>query len=111
MNEFSGVIQDGNSVKIDLGIVHCIPPGGACNEVIVAIRPEDVALSREPSGQKNEFSAQLLSRLFLGDITVYELSADGQKIRGKTAGVDRRLEPGNSVYVRLPAEKLKIFPK
>jgi iron(III) transport system ATP-binding protein len=111
MNEFSGMIQDGDSVKAALGIVHCTPPDGASKEVIVAIRPEDVTLSREPSGQKNEFSAQLLARLFLGDITVYDLSSNGQKIRGKTAGVDRRLEPGNSVYVRLPPEKLKIFPK
>ena len=111
MNEFSGVIQDANTVKTALGIVHCTPPDGASKEVVVAIRPEDIALSREPSAQKNEFSAQLLSRLFLGDITVYDLSANGQKIRGKTAGVDRRLEPGNSVYLRLPAEKLKIFPK
>ena len=111
MNQFPGIIQNANSVKIDLGIVHCTPPDGASKEVIAAIRPEDVALSREPSGQKNEFAGQLTSRLFLGDITVYDLSANGQKIRGKTAGVDRRLEPGNSVYVRLPAEKLKIFPK
>jgi iron(III) transport system ATP-binding protein len=111
MNQFPGIIQNANSVKIDLGIVHCTPPDGASKEVIAAIRPEDVALSREPSGQENEFAAQLTSRLFLGDITVYDLSANGQKIRGKTAGVDRRLEPGNSVYVRLPPEKLKIFPK
>jgi iron(III) transport system ATP-binding protein len=111
MNEFPGVIQNGNSVKTALGIVHCTPPAGASKELIVAIRPEDIALSREPSGQKNEFSAQLLSRLFLGDITVYDLSANGQKIRGKTAGIDRRLEPGNSVYLRLPAEKLKIFQR
>ncbi len=76
--------------------------------------PSDLRTSRcreSPAAQKNEFSAQLLARLFLGDITVYDLSANGQKIRGKTAGVDRRLEPGNSVYVRLPAEKLKIFPE
>ena len=111
MNQFPGTILDGNCVKIELGIVHCSPPDGASREVIVAIRPEDIALSRERSGQANEFSAQLLSRLFLGDITVYDLSANGQKIRGKTAGVDRGLEPGNSVYVRLAAEKLKIFPK
>jgi len=111
MNQFPGIIQNANSVKIGLGIVHCTPPDGASKEVIVAIRPEDVALSHEPSGQNNEFSAQLLARLFLGDITVYDLSGNGQKIRGKTAGVDRRLEPGNSVYVRLPPEKLKVFPK
>src|SRR5437867_10913472 len=69
------------------------------------------SLSREPSGCANEFSAQLVSRLFLGDITLYHLSATGNKLRGKTAGTDRQLEPGSSIYVRLPAEKLKIFPK
>jgi iron(III) transport system ATP-binding protein len=111
MNQFPGMILDGNSVKIGLGIVHCTPPDGASREVIVAIRPEDVALSREPSGDNNEFPAQLVSRLFLGDITLYHLSAHGTKVSGKTAGVDRPLEPGNSVYVRLAAEKLKIFPK
>ena len=111
MNEFPGVIQDRSSVKTDLGVVQCAPPDGASKEVILSIRPEDVGLSREPSGEINEFSAQLLSRLFLGDITVYDLSANGRKIRGKTAGIDRRLEPGNPVYLRLPAEKLKIFPK
>jgi ABC-type Fe3+/spermidine/putrescine transport system ATPase subunit len=63
-------------------------------------------------GSMNEFPgmAQLVSRLFLGDITLYHLSAHGIKLSGKTAGVDTQLEPGSSVYVRLPAEKLKIFP-
>ena len=79
--------------------------------MIVAIRPEDVSLSREPSGLKNEFPAQLVSQLFLGDITLYYLSAKGKNLRGKTAGTDQQLEPGSSVYVRLPREKLKIFPK
>jgi len=93
------------------GVLNCVSPNGAVKEVIVAIRPEDVSLSREPTGQSNEFPAQLVSRLFLGDITLYHLSAHGTKVSGKTAGVDRPLEPGNSVYVRLAAEKLKIFPK
>jgi iron(III) transport system ATP-binding protein len=111
MNELTGVIRDAGSVTIDWGVLYCAPPAGTTKEVIVTIRPEDVALSPEPSGQENEFSAQLLARLFLGDITVYDIAVNGRKIRAKTAGVDRRLEPGNSLYVRLPAEKLKIFPK
>jgi iron(III) transport system ATP-binding protein len=111
MNEFPGMIRDGGSVTIDLGVLNCVSPNGAVKEVIVAIRPEDVSLSPEPTGQSNEFPAQLVSRLFLGDITLYHLSAHGMKMSGKTAGVDTQLEPGRSVYVRLPAEKLKIFPK
>jgi iron(III) transport system ATP-binding protein len=111
MNEFEGVLQSENCVKIDLGLVNCTVPNGTAKEVIVAIRPEDVSLSREPRGLINEFPAELVSQLFLGDITVYQLSANGQKLRGKTAGTDRQLEPGSSIYVRLPVEKLKIFPK
>jgi len=111
MNEFEGAVQNDGCINSALGALHCVIPNGVVGEVIVAIRPEDVFLSREPSGCANEFSAQLVSRLFLGDITLYHLSASGNKLRGKTAGTDRQLEPGSSIYVRLPVEKLKIFPK
>jgi hypothetical protein len=43
--------------------------------------------------------------------TLYHLCADGAKLRAKTAGVHQQLEPGSNIYVRLPPEKLKIFPK
>jgi iron(III) transport system ATP-binding protein len=111
MNEFEGAIQSDGSVRIALGAVKCVVPNRTVQDVIVAIRPEDVSLSPKPSGLNNEFPAQLLSQLFLGDITLYHLFANGQRVRGKTAGLDRQLEPGSSVYVRLPAEKLKIFPR
>ena len=111
MNEFEGAVQNNGGINIALGALNCVIPNGVTGEVIVAIRPEDVSLSREPHGCTNEFPAQLVSRLFLGDITLYHLSVNGKKLRGKTAGMDRQLEPGSSIYVRLPAEKLKIFPK
>ena len=78
---------------------------------ILAIRPEDVCLSLDRSGLNNEFPAELASQLFLGDITVYQVVADGKKIRSKTSRADQQLEPGSRVYVRFPPEKLKIFPK
>jgi ABC-type Fe3+/spermidine/putrescine transport system ATPase subunit len=111
LNEFPGTVIDGAAVTIAMGILQCAAPTGSVKDVIVAVRPEDVALSREPSGQENEFSAKLVSRSFLGDITLYHLSAAGENLRAKTAGVDHRLEAGSIVYVRLPAGKLKIFPK
>ena len=111
MNQFEGMLQSDGCVNTDLGVIHCTIPNGTSKEVIVAIRPEDVALLHDPSGLSNEFPAQLVSQLFLGDITVYHLSVNGKKLRGKTAGVDRQMESGSAVYVRLPAEKMKIFPK
>ncbi|HEV8342839.1 MAG TPA: ABC transporter ATP-binding protein [Candidatus Binatia bacterium] len=111
MNEFEGIVQDEGHVKTDLGVVHCKVPDGAPREVIVAIRPEDIYLSHDPSGLNNEFSAQLISQLFLGDVTVYQLSANGKKMRGKTTRVDLQLGVRGGVYVRFPAEKVKIFPR
>jgi ABC-type sugar transport system ATPase subunit len=111
MNEFEGTLQSDGCVKTDLGVVSCAVPKGTAKEVIVAIRPEDVSLSREPSGLSNEFPAQLVSQLFLGDMTLCYLSANGTKLRGKTAGLDQQFEPGSSIYVRFPTEKLKIFSK
>jgi ABC-type Fe3+/spermidine/putrescine transport system ATPase subunit len=78
---------------------------------MIAIRPEDVAVSRGPSGMSNEFAAELESKIFLGDITVYNLSINGTKLRGKTTQPDRELVAGSKAHVRLPADKLKIFPR
>lgn len=111
MNEFEGSLQSDDCVKFDLGVVKCRVPNGTAKDVIVAIRPEDVSLSQKPNGLHNEFPAQLVSQLFLGDITLYHLSAAGKKLCCKTAGAEQQLDPGSSVYVRFPAEKLKIFPK
>lgn len=77
----------------------------------IAIRPEDLDLSLTPRGSSNEFSAQLHSQLFLGDVTVYHLTVDGKRLRGKSTRAERDLQPGATIYVRFPAEKLKIFPK
>lgn len=111
MNEFEGSLQSDDCVKFDLGVVKCRVPNGTAKDVIVAIRPEDVSLSQKPDGLHNEFVAQLVSQLFLGDITLYHLSAAGKKLCCKTAGAEQQMAPGSSVYVRFPAEKLKIFPK
>ena len=65
MNEFEGTLQSDGCVNTDLGVdLH--NPNGTAKEVIVAIRPEDVALLHDPSGLSNEFPAQLVSQLFLG---------------------------------------------
>src|SRR5213594_2050119 len=55
MNEFAGTVQNESCVKTDLGMVHCAVPNGAPTDVIVAIRPEDLCLSCDPSGSNNEF--------------------------------------------------------
>ena len=111
MNEFSGIVRDGASISIDLGILECPATNGTGKDVVVAVRPEDVSLSPESTGRTNEFAAKCLSRLFLGDMTVYQLSVNGTQLRCKATGLYRALESGSSVYMRLPPEKLKVFPR
>jgi iron(III) transport system ATP-binding protein len=111
MNEFDGAVESAGRVSVSLGILNCDIPHTGVRNVIVAIRPEDVTISRSPHGQANEFPARIESRTFLGDITVYHLTVNGVRLRGKTSQADRELTAECSVHVHLPAEKLKIFPK
>jgi iron(III) transport system ATP-binding protein len=110
MNAFPGTVEDSRSVRTALGVISCAVPEGMGKEVVVAIRPEDLFIDREGNGALNAFPAEVESRLFLGDVTVYHLSAGDAKLCYKTTA-DPGLEPGGRVYMRLPPEKLKIFPK
>ena len=111
MNEFEGAIQDDGRVKLSFGVVGCAESNGSARDVLVAMRPENVAVSRVPRGLKNEFSAKLVAKLFLGDTTIYQLSISGTKLRAKTSQPDPELTVGSDVHVHLPGEKLKIFPR
>ena len=111
MNEFQGAVQDDGCIKIAFGVVQCAIPDGMPQEVIVAIRPEDIQLSAKPYDSNNEFKAQLVSRLFLGDITVCRVSVNGNQMRGKTTDTGTCLELGSTLYVRFPPEKIKIFAR
>ncbi|HTM09590.1 MAG TPA: ABC transporter ATP-binding protein [Verrucomicrobiae bacterium] len=110
MNAFAGVVADSRSVRTALGIVQCAVPEGIGKEVIVAIRPEDLVVSREVNGAVNAFAAEVESRLFLGDVTVYHLAAGGAKVRFKTTA-DPGFAPGGKIYLKLPPAKLRVFPK
>ena len=110
MNQFAGAVQSDGRIKLNFGVMDCALPRGGATEVIVAIRPEDVAVSRAGGGAKNEFVAELESQIFLGDITVYNLSVNGTKLRAKTTQSNPELTAGSKAHVRLPPGRLKIFP-
>jgi len=110
MNAFPGTVEDSRSIRTALGVVSCVVPEGMGKEVIVAIRPEDLLVSREANGALNAFPAEVESRLFLGDVTVYHLAAGGAKVRFKTTA-DPGFTPRGRVYLNLPAEKVRVFPK
>jgi iron(III) transport system ATP-binding protein len=110
LNELHGTASNGGTIKTRIGDVHCSIPGGMPKEAIVAIRPEDVQLSATPQDASNEFEAELVSLQFLGEMTLCGVSSNGAQLRGKLSSIDPSLDVGSKVYVRLPSEKLKIFP-
>ena len=110
MNEFRGILQSDGTVATDIGVMVCTVPSNASKEVIVAIRPEDVYLSRTSAGLNNEFAGKLASEIFLGDVTIHQLTIHSHELRSKTSKLDQRLQIDDDIYVHLPADKLKIFP-
>ncbi len=109
MNELQGTASEGGGIKTSLGKIDCAIPSGMTKELVVAIRPEDVQVSAQPLGVTNEFEAELVSRLFLGEMTVCCVFSNGTQLRGKVSNADPSLDVGSKVYVRLPSDKLKIF--
>jgi ABC-type sugar transport system ATPase subunit len=76
--------------------------------VSVAIRPEELQIAAAPTGLENEFAAEVLSSTFLGELTVCDVNVNGKTLRFKTT---QSAASARQVYIRLPAEKLKLFAR
>jgi hypothetical protein len=57
---------------------------------------------------ENEFAAEVLASTFLGELTVCDVKVNGKPLRFKTT---QRTALAQQVYIRLPAEKLKLFAR
>ena len=112
INELEGRVDNGGHVQTELGPVVCGRQLGQLRgEVVVAIRPADIFLSAKPTGVVNEFSARLVSQLFLGEIVAFDVMAGGRKLSCKSSNADPALKPGSDVFIRLPEDKIKVFAK
>ena len=107
-NLIDGVVNSAGQVDTDLGKLVCAITDRKLTNVSVAIRPEEMQMTAAPTGLDNEFAAVVLSSTFLGELTVCDLQVSGKTLRFKTtqsAALTRQ------VYIRLPAEKLKLFAR
>jgi len=80
----------------------------AAEQAVVAIRPEELQMAGTPTGLENEFAAEVLASTFLGELTVCDVRVNGRSLRFKTT---QSTAPAQQVYIRLPAEKLKLFAR
>ncbi len=112
INELEGQVKNNGHVQTELGPVACGQQVGRLRgQVVVAIRPSDICLSAIPTGVVNEFAARLVSQLFLGEIVAFDVMAGGKKLSCKSSNADPALKPGSDIFISLPADKIKVFPK
>jgi iron(III) transport system ATP-binding protein len=107
-NLIDGVVSDDGQIDTDLGKLSCPNTDSCSTNVSVAIRPEELLMSPTATGLGNEFAAEVLSSTFLGELTVCDLQINGKKLRFKTT---QSAASARQVYIRLPAEKLKLFAR
>ena len=107
-NLLDGVVKNGGVIETELGPIACAIPDPAFRNVSVAIRPEEIQLSPASTGLENEFAAEVVSSTFLGELTVCDLLVNGRKLRFKTT---QSAPPAQRFFVRLPADKLKLFAR
>ena len=105
-NLIDGVVSNGGQVDTDLGKLTCAISDSKFKNVSIAIRPEELQMATAPTGLENEFAAEVLSSTFLGELTVCDLQVSGKTLRFKTT---QSAALARQVYIRLPAEKLKLF--
>jgi iron(III) transport system ATP-binding protein len=106
-NLLDGVVTNGGEIETTLGKMTCRIPDPKFKSVSIAIRPEELELSAAPSGLENEFAAEVVSSTFLGELTVCDLIVGGKRLRFKST----QSAPAKQIYVRFPAEKLKLFAR
>ena len=107
-NLLDGVVSNGGQIETELGKITCAIPDAKMKNVSVAIRPEEILLSPASTGSENEFAAEVISSTFLGELTVCDLLVNGKKLRFKTT---QSAAPAQRFFVRLPANKLKLFAR
>jgi iron(III) transport system ATP-binding protein len=106
-NLLDGVVKNG-AVACELGQLTCAITDKNLTDVSVAIRPEELQMNPTATGMENEFAAEVLATTFLGELTICDLEVNGRKLRFKTT---QSAAPARQAYIRLPAEKLKLFAR
>jgi ABC-type Fe3+/spermidine/putrescine transport system ATPase subunit len=84
--------------------------GTTGKEVMVAIRPEQIALSNSAAdGKRNVLPVTLQASQFLGDRYEYTVAV-GSESRVLTTPASQPLKPGEKIYLELDPEAITLWP-
>jgi iron(III) transport system ATP-binding protein len=108
INWLSGRMNGRGRVESEIGSLVIEAPRQYEGSVVVGVRPEDVKLAEASAAGENILRGKLTSATFLGDQINAEVEIGGKVLVAKAAP-DRDYPEGN-VSVRLPKERLVVFP-
>src|SRR5262249_35333467 len=82
----------------------------AGRDVMVAIRPEQISVTRSAGdGRGNVLAVMLQASQFLGDRYEYTVKVGGES-RVLTAPAAQPLKPGQQIYLQLDPEAITLWP-
>ncbi len=108
INWIRGTARDKNKIDTEIGTLTIPEPHPCGGAVVIGIRPEDVHLTRSSNESENRLEGKVASSIFLGDQIVSELKIGEKTLIAKGSPDDG--EPGKTVEVYLPKERLVVFP-
>ncbi|MBI2988446.1 MAG: ABC transporter ATP-binding protein [Deltaproteobacteria bacterium] len=79
-------------------------------EVLLAIRPENISIRREPSGQENNLEGVVEFAAFMGDSLECVVRVKGEMLRVKLNPTDEMVAQG-TVYLHVPSQHCIVMPK
>jgi iron(III) transport system ATP-binding protein len=82
-----------------------LPAGVAAGEPVkIAVRPENIRLGADGTGEANTFTARVAGQRYQGTQTVYELDVLGGRIDALELGTIARYPVGSDVAISLPPD-------
>jgi iron(III) transport system ATP-binding protein len=102
-----GKIQAASGQQLTAWLPANVKAGEAVN---ISVRPENIQLGANGSGQPNTFKARVDAQRYQGTQTIYELSVLGGRIEALELGTNVRYPTGSDVDVTLPPALCWAYP-
>jgi putative spermidine/putrescine transport system ATP-binding protein len=110
MNWLEGIIHASGAVETAIGIV-AARTGELRGPVRIGLRPTDIAVSRQASGDANEFAGRVSKEVFLGEHVELRLALpQGRSIDVRLATRLQDRLAGESVYFCCAADNVLVYP-
>ena len=108
MNWLRGKVLDKGCVETEVGRIGMECGSAIGGNVVVGIRPEDVKIDAPANDGSHRLEAVVLSSIFVGDQTIYELKIGNAILTAKA--IPNGKKPEGRVLVNLPKDKMVMFP-